>query len=149
MVPAWRELTPADLSAVAEVVREFHAPQPEPAIPQAVLDLGARVYAGRCAQCHGVNGTGDGPAGGQFALAPTNFRTQRPNLAASLNALRNGIEGSPMAPWSSELSEVNGKTVYEYLPPYNNTAYLTACLLQIPPFVKKIGTAPSITVPKQ
>lgn len=104
-MPAWRELPLSDLSAVAEVVRGFHGAQSEPAIPQAVLDLGARVYAARCAQCHGVHGSGDGTAGDQFAIAPTNFRTQRPSLAASLRALRNGIEGSPMAPWTNELSE--------------------------------------------
>ena len=79
-MPAWRDLTSADLSAVAEVVREFHAAQPEPAIPQAVLDLGARVYAARCAQCHGVNGAGDGSAANQFPIAPTNFQAQRPDL---------------------------------------------------------------------
>ncbi len=104
-MPAWRELTSADLSAVAEVVREFHAAQPEPAIPQAVLDLGARVYAARCAQCHGTTGAGDGSAANQFPIAPTNFQAQRPGLAASLQALRYGIEGTPMAPWSNELSE--------------------------------------------
>ena len=104
-MPAWRELTPADLSALAEVVRGFHTAQPEPAIPQAVLALGARVYAARCAQCHGVNGAGDGSAADQFAVAPTNFRTERPNLAASLRAVRNGIEGTPMAPWTNELAE--------------------------------------------
>jgi mono/diheme cytochrome c family protein len=104
-MPAWRELTPADLSALEEIVRGFHVAQSDPAIPPAVLALGARVYAARCAQCHGENGAGDGSAAGQFAIAPTNFRTQRPNLAASLRALRDGIEGTPMAPWTNELSE--------------------------------------------
>jgi cbb3-type cytochrome oxidase cytochrome c subunit/cytochrome c553 len=114
-MPAWRELTPADLSAVAEVVRGFHAPQPEPVIPQAVLALGARVYAARCAQCHGVNGAGDGSAFGQFAIAPTNFHTQRPTLAASLRAVRNGMEGTPMAPWSNELPEAELSAVAYYV----------------------------------
>ena len=106
-MPAWRDLTAADLSAVAEVVRGFHAAQPEPAIPEAVLSLGSSVYAARCAQCHGLNGAGDGYAVAQFAMAPTDFRTERPNLAASLRALRNGIDGTPMAPWSTELSEAD------------------------------------------
>ncbi len=114
-MPAWRELTPADLSALAEVVRGFHTAQPEPAIPQAVLALGARVYAARCAQCHGVDGAGDGSAADQFAVAPTNFRTERPNLAASLRAVRNGIEGTPMAPWTNELSEAELSAVAYYV----------------------------------
>lgn len=104
-MPAWRELDRADLAAIAEVVRGFHAAQTEPEIPKEVLDLGARVYTDRCAQCHGMNGAGDGSAAGQFPIAPTNFRTERPDIAASLRALRNGIEGTPMAPWSNELSE--------------------------------------------
>jgi mono/diheme cytochrome c family protein len=104
-MPAWRDLPLPDLSALAQVVLEFHSAQPEPALPQDVLDLGSRVYGAHCVQCHGENGGGDGSAAGQFPIAPTNFRTQRPTLAASLRALRNGVEGTPMAPWSTELSE--------------------------------------------
>ena len=104
-MPAWRDLPVQDLSALAQVVRGFHVAQPEPTLPQDVLDLGSRVYAAHCAQCHGENGAGDGSAAGQFPIAPTNFRMQRPSLAASLRAVRNGVEGTPMAPWTSQLSE--------------------------------------------
>jgi cbb3-type cytochrome c oxidase subunit II len=104
-MPAWRDLAQADLASVAEVVRTFHSSQLEPSIPKEVLALGAKVYSNRCAQCHGKDGAGDGAAAGQFPIAPTNFRTQRPDIAASLRALRNGIEGTPMAPWTGELSE--------------------------------------------
>lgn len=114
-MPAWRELTVVDLSAIAEVVRGFYAAQPEPAIPQAVLALGARVYTARCAQCHGANGAGDGSAASEFAIAPTNFRAQRPTLAASLRAVRNGIEGTPMAPWANELPEAELSAVAYYV----------------------------------
>ena len=114
-MPAWRELDRADLAAIAEVVRGFHAAQTEPQIPKEVLDLGARVYMDRCAQCHGMNGAGDGSAAGQFPIAPTNFRTQRPDIAASLRALRNGVEGTPMAPWSGELSEAELSAVAYYV----------------------------------
>lgn len=104
-MPAWRDFPVRDLSALAQVVRGFHAAQPEPTLPQEVLDLGSRVYAAHCAQCHGEDGAGDGSAAGQFPIAPTNFRMQRPSLAASLRAVRNGVEGTPMAPWTSQLSE--------------------------------------------
>jgi mono/diheme cytochrome c family protein len=114
-MPAWREFTVVDLSAIAEVVRGFHSAQPEPAIPPAVLALGARVYAARCAQCHGANGAGDGSAASQFAIAPTNFRAQRPTLAASLRAVRNGVEGTPMAPWANELPEAELSAVAYYV----------------------------------
>ena len=84
-------------------------------IPKEVLDLGARVYTDRCAQCHGMNGGGDGSAVGQFPIAATDFRAQRPDIAASLRVLRNGMEGTPMAPWASELSEAELSAVAYYV----------------------------------
>ena len=68
--------------------------------------MGARGYAARCAQCHGDKGAGAGSAAAEIRVAPTNFVTQRPSLAASLGALRNGVEGTPMAQWSDKLSEM-------------------------------------------
>jgi cbb3-type cytochrome c oxidase subunit III len=114
-MPAWRDLKPEELSAVASVVRGFHPLQPEPPIPQPVLDFGARVYASRCAQCHGEKGDGNGSAASKFPIAATNFQAQRPTIAASLRALRNGIEGTPMAPWSTELSEAELSAVAYYV----------------------------------
>ncbi len=114
-MPAWRDLEKADLASVAAVVRGFRSTQMEPAIPKEVLAVGAQVYADRCAQCHGTNGAGDGPAAGQFPIAPTNFRIQRPDIAASLRALRNGVEGTPMAPWAAELSEAELSAVAYYV----------------------------------
>jgi mono/diheme cytochrome c family protein len=114
-MPAWRDLPASDLAAVAEVVRGFHERQAQPEIPSAVLDLGARVYSDRCAQCHGLNGAGDGTAADRFPVAPTNFRTERPDIAASLRVLRNGIEGTPMAPWPGELSEAELSAVAYYV----------------------------------
>ncbi len=104
-MPAWRDLSQSDLSAVADVVRAFYAERREPAIPPNVIELGAHVYEARCAQCHGEKGAGDGSAVGELPIVPTNFVSQRPSLAASLAALRNGVEGTPMAPWSGKLSE--------------------------------------------
>jgi mono/diheme cytochrome c family protein len=104
-MPAWRDLPPPDLSALAHFVRSFHAAQSEPALPPDVLDLGSRIYGARCAQCHGEKGAGDGPAAGQFPIPPANFEGQRPSLAISLRALRNGVDGTPMAPWSGQLSD--------------------------------------------
>jgi cbb3-type cytochrome oxidase cytochrome c subunit/cytochrome c5 len=101
----WRDVPAADLAAMASVVRGFHVGQAEPELPRDVLELGAHVYAEHCAQCHGEQGASDGSAADQFPIAPANFQTQRPSIAASLRALRNGVEGTPMAPWSDQLSE--------------------------------------------
>jgi mono/diheme cytochrome c family protein len=119
-MPAWRDLPPADLSAVAGVVRAFYAERREPAIPAAVIELGARVYAAHCAQCHGEKGAGDGSAVGELRVVPTNFVTQRPSLAASLAALRNGIDGTPMAPWGGKLSEAELSAVAYFVRGFYN-----------------------------
>jgi cytochrome c oxidase cbb3-type subunit II len=111
----WRDVPRADLAAMAQAVRSFRTRQPEPQLPQDVLDLGAHVYADHCAQCHGEKGAGDGSAADQFPIPPANFQTQQPSIAASLRALRNGIEGTPMAPWSSQLSEAELSAVAYYV----------------------------------
>jgi cbb3-type cytochrome c oxidase subunit II len=104
-MPAWRDMPVEDLSALAEVVRGFHSPGPEENTTQAAIDLGRQVYADHCAQCHGENGAGDGPAADRFPIAPPDFRKQRAGRDASLRALREGVDGTPMAPWTSRLSE--------------------------------------------
>jgi cbb3-type cytochrome oxidase cytochrome c subunit/cytochrome c5 len=100
-MPAWRDLPVEDLSALAQVVRGFHSP----GSPEAATESGRQVYADRCAQCHGENGGGDGPAANRFPIAPPDFRTQRASYAAGLQAIRDGVEGTPMAPWTSQLSD--------------------------------------------
>jgi mono/diheme cytochrome c family protein len=114
-MPAWRDVSQRDLAAISNAVRGFSVNQPEPNIPRDVLDLGSRVYQEHCAQCHGETGAGDGSAASQFPIAPTNFQLQRPSIAASLRALRNGVEGSPMAPWSGQLSEAELSSVAYFL----------------------------------
>ena len=50
-----------------------------------------------------MNGDGRGSAADALPMAPTDFRAQRPTLDYSLRALRNGVDGTPMAPWSGRL----------------------------------------------
>jgi cbb3-type cytochrome c oxidase subunit II len=114
-MPAWRDLPVRDLAEVAGVIRTFHAERGEPNLPAQVLELGARVYTARCAQCHGEKGAGDGWAVRELRVVPTNFVAERPSLAESLRALRNGIEGTPMAPWTGQLSEADLSAVAYYV----------------------------------
>jgi len=103
-MPAWRDHPPENLAALAEVVRGFSA-LPQEAEPSAqVLLLGERVYAANCAQCHGDDGGGDGYAAGEIPIAPSDFRGQRTSLAESLAALRTGVDGTSMAPWTDRLN---------------------------------------------
>jgi cbb3-type cytochrome oxidase cytochrome c subunit/cytochrome c553 len=112
---AWRDLSIADLSAVARVVRGFHVQQSEPELPANIRELGARVYRANCVQCHGEQGAGDGSAVRELAVMPTDFRGERPSIAASLRALRSGVEGTPMAPWTGRLSEPELSAVAYYV----------------------------------
>ncbi len=114
-MPAWRDVPPSDLAQLAAVVRGFHAASAEPAPPQQIVDLGQQVYKDNCAQCHGDNGAGDGPAGREIRMAPANFVTAQPGVAESLRALREGISGTPMAPWTSRLSEAELSAVAYYV----------------------------------
>ena len=114
-MPAWRDFPPEDLAALARTVQAFHVAQPEPNLPPNVLELGAKVYAANCKQCHGENGAGDGTAALQFPLAPANLRGQRPTLAQAVRALRNGVEGTEMAPWTGRLSEAELSAVAFYV----------------------------------
>ena len=102
-MPAWRDHPLRDLAALAAVVKGLGTARPEPALPEHLAEIGARVYRANCVQCHGEEGDGRGPAAEALMVAPTNFRTQRPTLDHSLRALRNGVDGSPMAPWSARL----------------------------------------------
>jgi mono/diheme cytochrome c family protein len=114
-MPAWRDFSVEDLSAVAQAVRAFEAVQNQPAPPANIVELGARVYAANCAQCHGENGGGDGSAVAELSVVPTNFRGVRPSVAESLRALRNGVDGTPMAPWTGRLNEAELSAVAYYV----------------------------------
>jgi cbb3-type cytochrome oxidase cytochrome c subunit/mono/diheme cytochrome c family protein len=112
---AWRDLPAQDLAAVVAVVRGFHAKQAEPALPPNIVELGARVYSANCVQCHGEKGGGDGTAVGELDMIPADFRGVRPSIAQSLRVLRNGVEGTPMAPWTGRLNEAELSAVAYYV----------------------------------
>jgi len=110
-MPAWRDLPLSDLSAVAAAVREKSQPQTD----SVADEMGERVYRSNCAQCHGERGAGDGSAAAQFAIAPVNFVQQRTSLEYAQNAIRNGIDGSPMAPWKTRLTDEEIAAVARYV----------------------------------
>ncbi len=120
-MPAWRDFPVYDISALAQAVRSFYTPQPEPKIPQEVLELGARIYTANCVQCHATDGSGKGTAVGELRVAPPDLRYQRPTLAETLRVLRNGVEGTDMAPWGlspngvGRLSEAELSAVAYYI----------------------------------
>jgi cytochrome c oxidase cbb3-type subunit 2/cytochrome c oxidase cbb3-type subunit I/II len=111
---AWREYSPGELAAIARVVQRFHVGQ-DVAVPDSLVATGERVYAANCVQCHGPDGRGDGSAAGEFTIAPTNFRIQRPSMNSSLRAMREGVRGTRMASWTGRLSEPEIVAVAAYV----------------------------------
>lgn len=114
-MPAWRDYTTTDLAAIAAAVRGLRAAAPEPSAPPGLVEQGAQAYRQHCIQCHGEGGDGRGSAADALAVAPTDFTQQRPTLARAIDALRRGIPGTPMAPWTSQLSEAELIAVSHYV----------------------------------
>lgn len=114
-MPAWRDLPPERLRALADVVGGFSIDRDGPAPDADALALGASVYAAHCVQCHGVQGRGDGFAAATFAVAAVDFTLRRPTLELGLDVLRNGVAGTPMAPWTDRLDEAQMRAVVLYL----------------------------------
>jgi cytochrome c oxidase cbb3-type subunit I/II len=102
-MPAWRDQSLEDLAALAAFVRTF-ASVAEESPPAGALEVGARVYAAHCAECHGPSGAGDGFAAKELPVAPTDFRNRRASFAENVRVLTAGIEGTSMAPWTGRLS---------------------------------------------
>jgi mono/diheme cytochrome c family protein len=114
-MPGWRDFSDADRARFAAQVRIAREVLPEPEIPAGTLELGQSVYREHCQQCHGENGGGDGSAAKEERILPADFRTGRPSLAASTDAVRNGVAGTPMAPWNEKLSAAEVSAVAYYV----------------------------------
>ena len=114
-MPAWRDHSMADLAALQAVVEEFSTAQAATAISGADLELGAAVYETHCAECHGESGAGDGFAAGQWPVMPADFRGERPSLEEAIRILRNGVEGTSMAPWTDRLDDDELNAVANYV----------------------------------
>lgn len=70
--------------------------------PQRWPDLhsGKRIFDRQCAQCHGTNGAGDGPAGKKLQPPPTDFHSAKLNEVPpfqAYNTIRLGVPGTGMA----------------------------------------------------
>lgn len=114
-MPAWRDYSASDRAALAAAVQALSAARPEPPVPAHLATLGPQVYAANCAQCHGANGDGRGSAAAKLAMAPADFTAQRLSLAEAVRVLREGVHGSPMAPWTTRLTDAERLAAAHYV----------------------------------
>ncbi|MEP7116171.1 MAG: cbb3-type cytochrome c oxidase subunit II [Acidobacteriota bacterium] len=114
-MPAWRDYSAADRAALAVAVQGLAAVRPEPDVPAHLVPLGQQVYAANCVQCHGASGDGRGPAADKLPMAPANFTAQRLSLTEALRVLREGLHGSPMAPWTTRLTDAERLAAAHYV----------------------------------
>src|SRR5260370_3026352 len=80
-----------------------------------VLEQGRDLYRQNCTGCHGMEGSGNGPAAGALAPNPTNFHEQRPAKVHALHVLREGVPGTAMPPWKLQMSVGQQEAVVAYL----------------------------------
>ena len=71
--------------------------------------------AGTVPSDHGETGAGNGPAAGALAPSPTNFHLKRPTEERVWNILENGVPGTAMPPWRSELSTDQRRALVEFV----------------------------------
>lgn len=121
-MPAWRDYTAADRAALAAAVQGLSAARPEPDVPAHLVPIGQQVYTANCVQCHGVNGDGRGAAADKLTMAPANFTAQRVSLTEALRILREGVHGSPMAPWTMRLTDAERLAAAHYVRSLYRTA---------------------------
>ena len=99
---------------------------PKPEVTAQLLEQGKTVYAQNCLPCHGAKGDGKGDAAAFLLPKPRNFvqanfrlRTTPPgHLPTDLDLFRSvsaGMPGTPMPPWSANLSDGERWAVVEYI----------------------------------
>jgi cbb3-type cytochrome c oxidase subunit I/cbb3-type cytochrome c oxidase subunit II len=115
-MPRWNRLSETDLKAVAAYVRTIAAASQDGAnVNTSLIEQGRDLYRQNCTGCHGMEGSGNGPAAAALAPSPTNFHEQRPAKAHALHALKEGVPGTAMPPWEVQMSDAQREAVVAYL----------------------------------
>jgi cytochrome c oxidase cbb3-type subunit I/II len=115
-MPPWRQLPAEDLSALIACIHALHGPDSVSSTREVTTSgEGKALFAVNCASCHGETGAGNGGAAGALAPAPTNFHLKQPTQERAWDVLENGIPGTAMPPWKSQLTEKQRHSLVEYL----------------------------------
>ncbi|MGA2127718.1 MAG: c-type cytochrome [Xanthobacteraceae bacterium] len=112
--------------------------------------LGARVYAQRCAVCHGPDGRGNGPAAPSLIPRPRDFTLgqytykstpagQPPTDADLIEVVADGLRASSMPSWRDLLSDEEIRAVVGHIKSLSTVfRALIAYLRVLPPVRKKV-----------
>ena len=116
------------LAAVPLAVRFGQAGEEKapPAVSPQDLEAGKQVYLKRCAECHGMEGKGDGPAAEYMEPRPRNFTAGQFKLRTTksgelptdedlMRVVSRGVLGTPMPGWEGILSEGQRRQVIAYI----------------------------------
>ncbi len=115
-MPPWRQLPTEDLRALVVYIDSLHTPAAAPSTQDVkTLDEGKSLFAANCASCHGDTGAGDGPAAGALAPSPTNFHLKKPTQGRAWDVLENGVPGTAMPPWRSQLRAEQRRALVEFV----------------------------------
>lgn len=92
------------------------AANPIPSSPDSIA-RGSNVYLANCANCHGVEGTGDGPTGGGVLPAPGPIGPAVSTIGDGQLAyvITQGVSGTSMPPFATSLSENDRWDLVNYL----------------------------------
>jgi mono/diheme cytochrome c family protein len=109
--------TGANTNTSTEPVPVTPAPDTGAGANETVEAAGARVYAARCALCHGPEGRGDGPGAAALNPKPRNYHDKAYMAtrtdAELLEVIRNGKGAMPR--WSGILSEAEMQAVLKHV----------------------------------
>ena len=115
-MPPWRQLPAEDLRALVAYIQSLHLPSAAPPTQEpASLTVGKFLFSANCASCHGDAGEGNGPAAGALAPAPTNFHLKKPTQERVWDVLENGVPGTAMPPWRSQLNADERRALIEFV----------------------------------
>jgi mono/diheme cytochrome c family protein len=92
---------------------------PVPGLDSADAAAGSRLYRRSCETCHGASGKGDGILASGLAMPPADHtdahHARYYSDAGRMEIIRNGIAGTPMVGFSSQLSEQELLDLYAFV----------------------------------
>ena len=103
-MPAWRQWDKRDLAALAAYVASLEHPVVPPTLSQSDSLTASQTYQAHCVSCHGADGEGNGPAAGALKPTPVNFHVRQPSSERARDVLNNGVPGTAMPAWKSQLT---------------------------------------------